>query len=205
MTKLVVGLIGQVCAGKSTVAEAFKRRGAAVYNADDAVRELYAQPGIVAQVRALFGGSVLDGHGRVDCHALGRLVFNDPARLRLLTEQVVFPRTREAIEGAIGRFRRSSVKVLLLDAPTLIESGQAAVCDRLVFVAAPVERRREWARARGWPPGELEKRDACLADDQEKRRAATAVIVNDGTLEDVQRHVDGLLAAWSGVEGNRKC
>ena len=197
-TKLVVGLIGQVCAGKTTVAEAFRQRGAVVYDADREVHELYARAEVVAQVRALCGEGVLDRHGAVDRQALARLVFADPAQLKALTEQVVFPRVREAAAAAIRRFRGAEAGVLVLDAPTLVEAGQAEVCNQLVFVAAPLARRQQWAAARGWEAGELARREGRLGDEKQKRRAASAVIANDGTPQDLQRRVDELLAAWSG-------
>ena len=194
--KLVVGLIGQVCAGKSAVAAALRRRGAAVLDADGMVHGLYRRREVAAQVRRLFGDGVMDRQGRVDRTALGKLAFSDPPKLRLLTAKVVFPRARAAIRRAVAEFRRSRASLLVLDAPTLVEAGLARLCDKLVFVAAPWARRREWARARGWSSRELRKRAALLLDQQAKRRAASAVIVNDGTPAGVRMRVDSLLAAW---------
>jgi dephospho-CoA kinase len=191
----VVGLVGQVCAGKSTVADAFRRRGATVWDADKFVAGLYARPDVVRQVRELFG-AVFDRQGHVDRGALGRLVFADKAKLAVLTEQVVFPRTRVATERAIAEFRRSSAPLFLLDAPTLMEAGEAGKCDEIVFVAAPLARRQAWAAARGWADGELERREARLDNEEQKRRSASAVIMNDGTISDVEARVAELMERW---------
>ncbi|MGD0094227.1 MAG: dephospho-CoA kinase, partial [Planctomycetota bacterium] len=184
--QLVVGLVGQVCAGKSTVAHAFRRQGATVWDADQAVHELYTRPDVAAQVRALFGPDVLDEQGGVDRVALGRLVFSDPAQLKRLTAEVIFPRAHAVLDAELARFRASGGEVLLLDAPTLIEAGQAGLCDQVVFVSACFSRRQKWSQARGWKAGELEKREACMLDEERKRRVATASIHNDGTLDDVE-------------------
>jgi dephospho-CoA kinase len=196
MRKLVVGLIGQVCAGKSTVAAAFRRLGAAVCDADQAVHELYTRPEVAAQVRALFGPGVMDEKGGVDRARLGRLVFFDPARLKRLTEEVVFPRARDAVKAELARFQASDSSVLVLDAPTLVEAGLVGLCDEVVFVSAEFSRRQRWAGARGWEPGELEKREACMLDEERKRSVATASINNDGARDDIETQAGELLSTW---------
>lgn len=194
---LVIGLVGQVCAGKSAVAEAFRRRGARVFDADKAVHEIYTRAEVIAQVRALFGDSVLDKQGRVDRKALGRLVFSDAKKLQMLTEQVIFPRTGGLLEQALRECRASGSPALVLDAPTLFEAGRDGQCDHIVFVSAPLERRRAWAKARGWVDGELERRDAKMEDEQSKRARADAVIENSGSLNDVDRAVEKLWENWT--------
>jgi dephospho-CoA kinase len=198
--KLVIGLTGQVCAGKSAVAGAFGRLGATLYDADKCVHELYRQPEVIAQVRSLFGGAALNANGEVDRKALGKIVFGDTALLQRLTKEVIFPRTGRAIEAEIGRFRASDAPMLLLDAPTLFESGRSAVCDKIVFVCAPLSRRLAWAKARGWDENELRLRDMRLQDEQAKRRRAAVVIDNAGTLDDLDRQVWEVCDAWRNAE-----
>jgi dephospho-CoA kinase len=194
--KPVIGLIGQVCAGKSTVADAFRRRGALVYDADMAVRELYTRPETIELVRKLFGSEVLDNAGQVNRKALAKIVFSDAAKLAQLTTQIVYPRTGEAIRKQIEGFRSSNAPALLLDAPTLLESGRDSVCDWIVFVAAPIERRRQWAKKRGWESGELERREEKMIDERTKRSKADAVVDNAGSLDDVDRQVGELWDKW---------
>jgi dephospho-CoA kinase len=194
--QLIVGLVGQVCAGKSTVAEAFRKWGAVVYNADKAVREIYSRPETIAEVRSRFGDSVLDQRGQVDRKALAEIVFASPEKLALLTSQIIFPRTGKAIAEEIENFRKSAAPVLLLDAPTLFESGRDSVCDKIIFVAAPLERRKRWAAERGWDEGELGRRESHLKPEIEKRTRADAIIDNDGTREDVEDAVGSLLTNW---------
>ena len=192
----VIGLIGQVCAGKSTVADAFRRRGAVVYDADMAVRELYTRPETIEQVRKLFGNEVIDNTGQVNRRALAKIVFSDAAKLEQLTTQIVYPRTGEAIKKQIEQFRNSKAPALLLDAPTLLESGRDSVCDRIVFVAAPKERREQWAKQRGWESGELQRRESKMIDERTKRSKADVVVDNSGSLDDVNRQVGELWEKW---------
>ena len=85
MKRPVLGLVGDICAGKSAVARALARRGARIFDADAAVHALYREPDVVAAVVEQFGPGVLDAAGQVDRRALGARVFADPAALRWLT------------------------------------------------------------------------------------------------------------------------
>ncbi|MBI3828120.1 MAG: dephospho-CoA kinase [Planctomycetes bacterium] len=198
---LAIGLVGQVCAGKSAAAEAFCKRGAALYEADKEVHGLYARKDVKADVRKLFGAGVFDAQGEVDRKKLGALVFGDEAKLKALTEQIVFPRTGEILQERLEAFRKGTLpgdpRVLLIDAPTLFEAGREGWCDRIVFVAAPRERRERWAKERrGWAQGELAKREARMQDEALKRAGCQAVLENDGTLEDLDRKVSKLWDEW---------
>ncbi|MEI6235263.1 MAG: dephospho-CoA kinase [Planctomycetota bacterium] len=195
--KFVVGLVGQVCAGKSTVADAFRHLGARVFDADKAVHDMYTRPDVIAEVTAMFGPSVLDEAGNVDRKALGKIVFNDRKQLKRLTTEIVFPRTDAAIKAAIEAFRTSDASALVIDAPSLFESGCQDLCDTIVYVSAPQERREMWASKRGWLPGELSRRDSMLENDEGKRLRADAIIVNDGTLDNVEKQTGRLMRLWT--------
>jgi dephospho-CoA kinase len=103
--KLVVGLVGQVCAGKSAVTEAFKRRGAMVYEADKVVHALYERQDVKDEVRALLGAEVFGADGQADRKKIGAAVFADPAKLKELTERIIFPRTLEVLEARLKEFK----------------------------------------------------------------------------------------------------
>ena len=194
----VIGLVGQICAGKSAASEAFRRRGAKVYQADRAVHELYERDDVKQDVRRQFGEAVFDADGNVDRGRLGAAVFTDAGKLRTLTGEIIFPRTRETTKAMVATFRSSAdCPALILDAPTLLEAGSGDQCDRLLFVSAPRERRRKWAREqRGWAPDELTKRERHLWTDERKRSRCDAIIENNGELAELDRRVGELWRCW---------
>lgn len=200
-TPVAIGLVGLVCAGKSAVAESFRKRGAVLYEADKLVHGLYARPDVKEDVRKLFGDGVFDSAGEVDRKKIGAVVFADAARLQELTEKVLFPRTGELLREKLDALRagtlEGSPQALLVDAPTLFEAGREGWCDRLLFVTAPRERRERWAKEkRGWTAGEIERREARMMDESLKRARCHAVLENDGSLEDLDRKVGELWKAW---------
>jgi dephospho-CoA kinase len=143
----------------------------------------------------MFGDEVFDETGAVNRAAVASKIFGaygDPELRRSLTEQVIFPRTGPVMRAQIERFhaRAAPQDVLVLDAPTLIEAGRPNWCDKILLVTAAPERRREWAEARGWAAGEVERRDAAMLPEVEKRRLADLVIENTGSLADLGASVD---------------
>ena len=61
----IVGILGGIGSGKSTVAGAFAALGAAVIDADRIARDVVAQPRIRARVRRTFGACAVDARGQL--------------------------------------------------------------------------------------------------------------------------------------------
>ena len=108
---LHVGLTGNIAAGKSTVAELFRRWGATIIDADEIVRELQ-QPGgaMLSAIARRFGPGVLGADGALDRPALRARVLADPAELAALNalmHPAVAARRGELVMAARRRDRRS--------------------------------------------------------------------------------------------------
>lgn len=194
---VVIGILGGVAAGKSAVAELFAARGLRHVDADALARDVADQPDVVEAVGTAFGPSVRRGNG-LDREALGRIVFADPGARRRL-EAIVHPRVLASIDSALQAARAAGESVLL-DVPLLLETGLDRRCDRIVFVDATAAVRQARAAARGWPEGELARREAAQRPLAEKKARATDIVSNDGPLEATARSVDELLAELAAPE-----
>lgn len=189
MMRGVIGLVGQVCAGKSTVAKAFKALGAQIHDSDAQVHELYKDQEIVRQIAAAFPTAVLCPLGissQVDRKVLADLVFADEARMQVLKD-IVFPHTKDALVKRCREFAKNPdpQAILLLDSPTLCEAGLVDLCDSAAFVCAPWPRRVEWAKKRHWEEKELKRRGAMLMPEFQKRALCSVIIENSGTEEEL--------------------
>jgi dephospho-CoA kinase len=131
---LRIGLTGPIGCGKSTVARWLAERGTAVIDADDVAREATA-PGeaLVERIVAEFGEAVRGADGALDRAALGRIVFADPDRLRLL-ESIVHPAVRPRLLERVAAAEREGVPVVVIEAIRLVESGLAEFCDETWLV-----------------------------------------------------------------------
>jgi len=183
-----VGLTGGVASGKSTVAEVLRDLGAVVVDSDVLAREV-VEPGTagLAAVVAEFGPEVLTPDGRLDRARLGAIVFADPARREAL-EAIIHPLVRVRSAEIAGAAPPGALVVH--DIPLLVETGQQRDFDAVVVVDLPAELQLERAvRDRGWSEQEARSRIWAQAAREERLAAATHVIDNSGTREDLRQRV----------------
>jgi dephospho-CoA kinase len=188
---LKVGLTGGIGAGKSAVACRLARNGAVLIDADVLAREV-VEPGTpgLAEIVEAFGSSVLTAEGALDRPALGAKVFDDEAARRRL-EKIIHPRVRsrtaELTRGAAAN------AIVVNDVPLLVETGLAPSYHLVLVVESDREQRvRRLEEARGMTREQAVARIAAQADDEQRRAAADVLLINDGTLDDLNAAVDAL-------------
>ena len=184
---LAVAVTGGIAAGKSEALAAFARHGALVSSSDELVHRLYREDaGLKDELRARWGDDVF-ADGEVDRAAVGRIVFSDRAELAWL-EGVLHPRVRRLYETWLDELRRSPdpPALAVAEIPLLYEAGGETRFDKVVVVTAP-ERLREARR------GAVDDRESRLIPDEEKLRRADFAFVNDGTLEELDAFVAGVV------------
>jgi len=144
--KPVIGIIGGIASGKSTVAAEFARLGCAVIDADKIVHNLLQNSEIKKKVAELFGiGMICEQTGEVDRNRIAEIVFSDPHQLSKLTE-IVHPAVLERSLELIKQYNSDSqVKAIVLDMPLLVEVGWEKYCDKVIFVRTNQAKRLERA------------------------------------------------------------
>jgi dephospho-CoA kinase len=192
--KPVLGLVGGIGSGKSTVAGLLKELGGYVIDADQFGHEALRQPDVRERIFARWGQQVLEEEGEVSRRKLAGIVFADSAERRAL-QDLVFPwiegRIREEIERASGDAR---ARFIVLDAAILLETGWGKACDAIVFVAAPRDiRLKRIAAKRGWSEKEVETREQAQFSLDDKAARAQYTIDNAGDLAQTRLQVEALL------------
>ncbi|MEX0687170.1 MAG: dephospho-CoA kinase [Pirellulales bacterium] len=153
----VVGLIGRIAAGKSTVARAFASQGAEVIDADRIAHEVLADRDVVQEVARRYGPETVDAEGRVRRPVLAGAVFGPSAahdKALVDLEAIVHPRVRQRIEDRLATIAAApggAGKVVVLDVPLLVQAGWDGRCDSLVLVECVEEERQRRLDGRGWP------------------------------------------------------
>jgi dephospho-CoA kinase len=154
---IVIGLVGRIGAGKSTVAKAFAATGAEVIDADEKAHEVLAEPEVIEAIAARFGAGAIDAEGRVRRPVLAEAVFGpSPEHEQALAdlERIVHPRVRQRIEARLAALAAeplSGPRLVVLDVPLLVQTGWDLRCDRLVLVECAEPERQRRLVARGWP------------------------------------------------------
>ena len=188
----VLGILGGVASGKSTVANMLAERGAAVLDADETAHRVLELPRVKESLRAEFGDRILDDEGEVSREKLGAEVFDDRDRLERLN-QVVHPVIISRMEEELQELQeQGDVPLIVLDAALLMEKGlDRRLCDALLFVDADFETRAARAREdRGWSAEEVRRREKAQIAPDEKERRADFVVDNSGSRKALQRSID---------------
>jgi len=192
--KPVIGLIGGMGSGKSSVAAEFAKHGARVVNADLFGHEALRQPAIRQALVNRWGAEILDENGEIDRGLVAQIVFA-ATKERQALEGLVHPyigrRLREEIEAARAD---PNVRLVVLDAAIMLETGWNGACDWLVYVdASRAARLRRLAEHRGWSEKEVEAREQAQMSLTAKVTRADSAIDNSGSPERMARQVAQLL------------
>lgn len=197
----VLGLTGSIGMGKSTAANAFRRLGVPVFDADATVHRLQGPGGrALAAIEAAFPGTVRDlpGGRRVDREALRRAVIGDDAAMNRL-ERIVHPLVRDEERRFLARARRAGRRLAVLDIPLLLEGGGQRRVDAVVVVSAPAATQRTRVlRRKGMTPERLAAILTRQMPDAEKRRLADHVIHTGLSRHVAQRAVRALVRRHAG-------
>lgn len=143
-----------------------------------------------------FGPGVLRPDGSLDRPALAGIVFGDPAALadlNAITHPRIAARSQELIAAA------PPDAVIVYDMPLLVEQRLADGWDAVIVVEAPLGLRLErLAQARGMTVEDARARIAAQATDDERRAVADHVIVNSGSVADLETATDDV---WQRLTG----
>ncbi|KPL23866.1 MAG: hypothetical protein AMJ75_05160 [Phycisphaerae bacterium SM1_79] len=147
--KPIIGILGGICSGKSTVAAEFAKLGCKVIDADKMAHELLDRKDIRERVVGLFGETVTGRGGNIDNKKLAGVVFADEEKLSSLNK-IIHPFVLERAEKLIEKYNgQSHVKAIVLDMPLLAEVGWEKRCDKLIFVDCKRELRFKRAKKMG--------------------------------------------------------
>ena len=133
----VIGLTGGIGTGKSTVARFMGELGARTMDLDLTGHEVLRDPSILKDLVQAFGDGILDVEGQVDRAKVGPLVFGHPEELQKLTS-VVHPAIDARVSACIEEARRDGVRVVVLEAAALMESGRDWQVDEVWVTVAPL-------------------------------------------------------------------
>jgi dephospho-CoA kinase len=191
---LTIGLTGGIAAGKSEALAAFARLGAATLSSDAVVHDLLEGEPLRATLAERWGPEVAPEGAPTDRGRIGGIVFADPEQLKWL-ESTIHPLVGAETAAWIAGLPEDT-KVAVIEVPLLFEGGREKVFDTTVSIVATEDVRRERAASRGHAL--VDAREARQLTQEEKAERADHVVVNDGSVEDLEAALSALLAKLSG-------
>lgn len=192
----VIGLTGGIATGKSTVSEILgSKTNCLVIDADKVARDCVKKGSIAhRQIVKTFGPQVLDAqNGEINRGVLGNLVFSDGtqrAKLEAITHPWILLHMLRLVV-----VNRIMGKEVVLDVPLLFEPKTFPllylICSEIIFI--DLDRREQMKRLQLRNPElteeEISNRIKSQMGREEKLVLADYVILNKGTISDLERNV----------------
>ena len=187
--KPIIGILGGIGSGKSTVAAEFAKLGCKVIDADKIAHEMLDRNTVKGKIVGLFGEAILDSSGRIEHKKLAGVAFNCGDKLASLNG-IIHPLVLARAEELIEQYnQQNQVKAIVLDMPLLVEVGWAKRCDRLIFVDCEQKIRAERAKKLGFDKNQIKIRENFQISLDNKESLADNTVENNSDFLALVRQV----------------
>ena len=142
---IIIGLTGPSGSGKTTLCDIAMNIGIESIDADKVYHALLIPPSpCLDEIVTAFGDNVLFSNGMLDRAALGKIVFGDESGEKLSAlNRITHKYVKERFRDIIASLEAEGHRAVMVDAPTLFESGFDAECTFTVAMLADGALRRE--------------------------------------------------------------
>ncbi len=184
---MIIGLTGQTGAGKSTVSDFLRQMSFLVIDCDKVAREVTEKGSpLLSKLAEAFGNDIILEDGSLDRRLLAARAFSSKDKTELLNK-ITHPEILNAIKLKI---EASSCENIVLDAPTLFESGADKLCDRIIAVLCAENKRKQRIVARdNLSCEQADVRLSAAKSNEFFTERADAVIFNNGTLSELEMNL----------------
>lgn len=132
---VILGLTGMSGAGKTTACKAFCENGFSVVDCDIVARQIVeiGKPAL-KELSDNFQNVILPD-GSLNRRRIADMIFSDKDKLKLFNS-IVYPYILYKVISDISSYISDGKRLILIDAPTLFESGADKICDRIISVVS---------------------------------------------------------------------
>ena len=192
--KPIIGILGGIGSGKSTVAAEFAKLGCKVIDADKIAHELLDEPTVKAKIINLFGQTILDSAGKIVREKLAEVVFTDADKLSSINE-IIHPIVLQWAEKLIKKYNsQNQVKAIILDMPLLVEVGWDKRCNKLIFVNCEKKLRLNRAKKLGFDKNQVKIRENFQISLDNKAGIADNTVENNSDFSALARQVTDIFS-----------
>lgn len=189
-----VGLTGSIGTGKSTISKMIKDSGYKVIDADEVSHMvLQKYPEILRRIKSEFGAGYFDWKGEFRRVEFANQMFRFP-KLRIKYEEMIIPYIKIEIEKEFQELKEKKEKIVILDAPTLIENNMHKDMDLVVLVWADNNTMIKRVRLRDqMSSSNIVSRINSQMPSEEKKKFANIIINNNKDLKDTEEQVKDMI------------
>lgn len=189
----IIGITGSIGSGKSHVAALISEKGIPRIDTDEVYHGFVSKRSpMTEEIEKYFGGGVINPDGSLNRAELGKIVFSEPEKLKLLnslTHETVKSKVREML----AQYRKAGEKAVLVEVPLMFESGFDKECDEVVCVVADDELRlRRICERDGISEKDAKKRIKNQKDNDFYIANSSIIVYNNGS-EDISARVSSIV------------
>ena len=188
----IFGITGTTGSGKTSVLEAFRRKGALLLDCDRLYHNLLENSeGMLRELEDRFPDAF--EKGRLMRKKLASIVFHNEATLADLNA-ITHRYVCEDVKRQLRAHAMSGGQVAVIDAVELISSGLGALCDCTIAVLAPEAERMKRIMVRdGLTEEQALERIRAQKNDAYYRENCTYTVLNDGTVEQLSEKINQIM------------
>lgn len=187
----IIGLTGPSGTGKTTFSDIAAALGYAIIDCDKVAREVTNNPNLLNTLENEFGGVVINGV--LDRKALAQKAFATKESTEKLNG-IMLPVIANTIDEKIKNLEKNGTEYLILDAPTLYESGEDKRCDAVIALLADEDVRAKRIKSRdNLTPSQLESRLKAAKPDDFYKERTEYIIYNNSDLTEIKTEVVTIL------------
>ncbi|HMA63159.1 MAG TPA: dephospho-CoA kinase [bacterium] len=189
MTK--IGITGGLASGKTTASLFLQEKGCPVFDADKEAKDiLFNSPDLWEKLAQEFGPEIITEKG-LDKIKLAKAAFSSRSNQSILNS-LIHPRVRNRFQDFVAK-KKAKNQIVVADVPLLFESDFEKLVDYSLLIFTDRHVRIKRALERGnLTRKQIEKRIELQMPEEEKKKLASYVIENNGSLKKLRKKVDHL-------------
>lgn len=196
---MLIGITGQIGAGKSTAADVMSQMGAVVIDADKIGRKVVENnPKLLKQLVRTFGRDILTTTGKLDRIKTAEIAFSNKSNKKKLDRMVHPYLLRELKKQTISLSKK--YEVIVIDAALLLDWRLDKFVDRILVIHCGEKLRFKRLQKRGISPTDAKARQRLQLPFIEFKKRADKVIFNNGTIASLENKVKN----WARLQFNYK-
>ncbi|MBA4336816.1 dephospho-CoA kinase [bacterium] len=184
----IVGITGHLGSGKSTALSFFEKHGFYCIDSDKIVHDLY-EPGNDGwrKIKDFFGEEFLTkGEGRVNRVKLGKVVFNNAPKLRIL-EKIIHPLVFNEIRKKI---QHSDSKKIAIEAIRFSGKKSGLLPDKVIWIDSSLDNAyKRFSKGKKISIDEYKN----ILNLQEKPEKIDIIIENNGSINDLEKKINSIV------------
>jgi dephospho-CoA kinase len=189
--RMLLGLTGQIGAGKSTAARILEEFGAVVVDADLIGKQVVDQsPALLGKLVRHFGKEILTPTGRLNRKALAKRAFDSSETTRALNA-IIHPYLLKELRRQV-KYHLKQGRVVIIDAALLLDWGLDRQVDQTIVITAPLKLRIKRMSSRGLSSEEIVARQKAQPSLATFRSRADYVISNSSNVKELRRRLQKL-------------